>query len=92
MSNLPVDINLNRTSSIDQLTFLIFSYRLVTISQGTARNQFWEAGMLMQSSILDIVQLPLLNNICPVYTPANGLYANYRGQRSSSAFFFYFKS
>ena len=30
--------------------------RLVTISQGTARNHFWEAGMLMQSSILDIVQ------------------------------------
>ena len=32
------------------------SDRLVTISQGTARNHFWEAGMLMQSSILDIVQ------------------------------------
>ena len=30
--------------------------RLVTISQGTARNHFWEAGMLMQSSILDIVK------------------------------------
>ena len=30
--------------------------RLVTISQGTARNHFWEAGMLMQSSPLDIVQ------------------------------------
>ena len=44
--------------------------------------------MLMQSSILDIVQLTLLNNICHIYTPANGLYANYRGQRSSSAFLF----
>ena len=63
-------------------------HRLVNISQGTARNHFWEAGMLMQSSILDIVHLSLLNNICPVYTPANGLYANFRGQRSSSAFFF----
>ena len=31
-------------------------HRLVTISQGTARNHFWEARMLMQSSILDIVQ------------------------------------
>ena len=36
--------------------FFLHFIRLVTISQGTARNHFWEAGMLMQSSILDIVQ------------------------------------
>ena len=34
----------------------VTTFRLVTIRQGTARNHFWEAGMLMQSSILDIVQ------------------------------------
>ena len=35
---------------------MCITFRLVTISQGTARNHFREAGMLMQSSILDIVQ------------------------------------
>ena len=32
------------------------SYRLVVIFQETARNHFWEAGMLMQSYMLDSVQ------------------------------------
>ena len=42
--------------------------------------------MLMQSYMLNIGQNPLLNNTWPVCTPENGPYANYRGQRSSSAF------
>ena len=31
-------------------------YRLVVIFQETARNHFWEAGMLMQIYMLEIVQ------------------------------------
>ena len=42
--------------------------------------------MLMQSYMLDTVQQPMLNNTCLVCTPENGPYANYRGQRSPSAF------
>ena len=49
--------------------------RLVVIFQQTARNHFWETGFLMQSY-----------NTWPVCTPENGFYANYRGQRSLSAF------
>ena len=60
--------------------------RLEVIFQETARNHFWEAGMLMQIYMLNVVQLPLLNNTWPVCTPENGSYANYRGQRSPSAF------
>ena len=40
--------------------------------QETARNHFWEAGILMQSYMLEIVQWPLLNNTCPVYIPERG--------------------
>ena len=61
---------------------------LVVIFQETARNHLWEAGMLMQSYMLETVQYPMLNNTCPVCTPENGPYANYRGQRSPSAFLY----
>ena len=37
--------------------FFTFTYsRLVVIFQETARNHFWEAGMLMQSYMLETVQ------------------------------------
>ena len=32
------------------------TYRLVVIFQETARNHFWQAGMLMQSFMLETVQ------------------------------------
>ena len=35
----------------DVTDVILLPGRLVTISQGTARNHFWEAEMLMQSSI-----------------------------------------
>ena len=47
---------------------------------------FGSPGMLMQSYMLNIVQQLLLNNTLPVCTPENDSYANYRGQRSPSAF------
>ena len=39
-----------------QTAKVVVSYRLVVIFQETARNHFWEAGMLMQSYMLETVQ------------------------------------
>ena len=60
--------------------------RQVTIFQETARNHFREAGMLMQSYVVETVDQPLLNNTYLVCSRGNGFYANYRGQSSSSVF------
>ena len=76
--------------SLTSKTFSKFYHRhynrQVTIFQETARNHFREAGMLMQSYVVETVDQPLLNNTCLVCSRGNGFYANYRGQRSASVF------
>ena len=63
------------------------SYRQVTIFQESARNHFREAGIVMQSYMVETVHQPFRNNSFLVCTPGNDFYVNYNGQRSSSAFF-----
>ena len=61
--------------------------RQVTIFQESARNHFWEAGIVMQSYMVETVHQPFRNNSFLACTPGNDFYVNSRGQRSSSAFF-----
>ena len=55
--------------------------RQVTIFQESARNHFREAGIVMQSYMVETVHQPFRNNSCLVCTPENDFYVNYRGQR-----------
>ena len=43
----------------------------------------------MQSYMVETVHQPFRNNSFLVCTPGNDFYVNYRGQRSSSAFFYF---
>ena len=67
------------------------AYRHVTIFQESARNHFREAGIVMQSYMVENVHQPFRNNACLVCTPENDFYVNYKGQRSPSAFFLIFE-